>query len=64
MGNMIVADSKNHRLCLFNTEGHFVCNVSLVPEIRRPSGVVVDRENRELYVLTLQGRVAMTKYKL
>ena len=64
MGNMIVADSKNHRLCLFNTEGYFVCNVSLVPEIRRPSGVVVDRENRELYVLTLQGRVAMTKYKL
>eukprot|EP00092_Neocalanus_flemingeri_P020008 GFUD01021668.1.p1 GENE.GFUD01021668.1~~GFUD01021668.1.p1 ORF type:complete len:656 (+),score=243.87 GFUD01021668.1:86-2053(+) len=64
MGNIIVADSRNHRLCLFSMEGKYVCNLSLSPEARRPSGVVLDKENRELYVLTLQGRVAMTKYKL
>eukprot|EP00092_Neocalanus_flemingeri_P024192 GFUD01026239.1.p1 GENE.GFUD01026239.1~~GFUD01026239.1.p1 ORF type:complete len:658 (+),score=221.85 GFUD01026239.1:86-2059(+) len=64
VGNIIVADSRNHRLCLFSMEGKFVCNLSLSPEARRPSGVVLDKENRELYVLTLQGRAAMTKYKL
>jgi len=64
VGNMIVADSKNHRLCLYDTEGKFICNLTLSPEARRPSGVVLDKENKELYVLTLQGRVAMTKYKL
>ena len=64
VGNMIVADSKNHRLCLYDVEGKFNCNLSLSPEARRPSGVVLDKENKELYVLTLQGRVAMTKYKL
>ena len=61
---MIVADSRNHRLCVFNMNGKFVCKVSLSPEARRPSGVVLDKETRELYVLTLQGRFAMTKYKL
>jgi len=64
VGNMIVADSKNHRLCLYDMEGKFICNLTLSPEARRPSGVVLDMENKELYVLTLQGRVAMTKYKL
>jgi len=64
VGNMIVADSKNHRLCLYDMEGKFICNLTLSPEARRPSGVVLDKENKELYVLTLQGRVAMTKYKL
>merc|ERR1712096_294500 len=64
VGNMIVADSKNHRLCLYDMEGKFICNLSLSTEARRPSGVVLDKENKELYVLTLQGRVAMTKYKL
>eukprot|EP00092_Neocalanus_flemingeri_P030596 GFUD01033220.1.p1 GENE.GFUD01033220.1~~GFUD01033220.1.p1 ORF type:complete len:644 (+),score=221.26 GFUD01033220.1:60-1991(+) len=64
VGNMVVADSRNHRLCLFNQEGKFVCNLSLSPETRRPSGVVLDKAKRELYVLNLQGREAMTKYKI
>ena len=64
VGNMVVADSRNHRLCLFTQEGKFVCSLSLSPDTRRPSGVVLDIENRELYVLNLQGRDAMTKYKL
>ena len=64
MGNMMVADSRNHRLCLFTQEGKFVCNVSLNPETRRPSGLVLDIGNRELYVLNLQGKDAMTKYRI
>jgi len=64
VGNMVVADSRNHRLCLFNQDGKFVSNVSLNPETRRPSGVVLDNYNRELYVLNLQGKDAMIKYRL
>ena len=63
-GNMVVADSRNHRLCLYSQEGKFLCKVKLSPETRRPSGVVLDTENRELYVLNLHGREAMTKYKI
>jgi len=64
VGNMLVADSRNHRLCLYTPEGKFLCKVKLTPEARRPSGVVLDVENRELYVLNLHGREAMTKYKI
>jgi len=64
VGNMIVADSKNHRLCVFSAEGKFVCHVSLSPETRRPSGVALDKERRELFVLNLQGKAALTKYRL
>jgi len=64
VGNIIVADSKNHRLCVFSAEGKFVCHVSLSPETRRPSGVALDKERKELFVLNLQGKAAMTKYKL
>ena len=63
-GNIIVADSKNHRICLFAKNGEFKCNLKLDPDIKRPSGVVVDNVKHELYVLLLQGRVALAKYKL
>ena len=64
VGNMVVADSRNHRLCLYSQEGKFLCKVKLSPETRRPSGVVLDTENRELYILNLHGREAITKYKI
>ena len=63
-GNIIVADSKNHRLCVFSGDGKFMSNVSLSPDTRRPSGVVLDKVKKELFVLNLQGKYAMTKYKL
>jgi len=63
-GNIIVADSKNHRLCVFSGDGKFMSNVSLSPDTRRPSGVVLDKVKKELFVLNLQGKFAMTKYKL
>ena len=39
-----------------STHRKFLCKVKLTPEARRPSGVVLDTENRELYVLNLHGR--------
>jgi len=63
-GNMIVADSKNHRICLFDKDGQYKCNLSLNPDVRRPSGVVLDERNKELFVLTLHGRTALTKFML
>ena len=63
-GNMIIADSRNHRLCLFSYAGKFICTLDLNPEAKRPSGIVLDREQKELYVLFLHGSAAMVKYKL
>jgi len=63
-GNIIVADSKNHRLCVFSSEGKYVCDVKLSPPTRRPSGVVLDKESKDIFVLNLQGKLAMTKYRL
>ena len=58
----MVVDSRNHRLCLFTQERKFLCKVSLWPEEGRPSGLLLDSKNRELYVLNLLGKDAMTKY--
>jgi len=63
-GNIIVADSKNHRLCVFSSEGKYVCDVKLSPPTRRPSGVVLDKGTKDIFVLNLQGKLAMTKYRL
>ena len=63
-GNMVVADSKNHRLCLYNKEGVFVSNLKLSPPVKRPSGLLVDRARKEMYVLNLAGSKAMVKYSL
>jgi len=62
-GNIVVADSRNHRLCLFTNTGKFLCKVGLSPEASRPSGVVLDSKNKELYVLNLWGKNAMIKYR-
>merc|ERR1719193_1262960 len=64
VGTMIVADSRNHRLCVFNREGKFVCPVSLSPNTRRPSGVALDNDKKELFVLNLHGKFGLTKYEL
>lgn len=63
-GNVVVADSKNHRLALFDQTGSPLAEVPLTPAVRRPSGLLVDRERRALYVLCLQGQKALVKYDL
>jgi len=62
LGNMIVVDSKNHRLQLFNNNNKVVCPLALDVPVRRPSGAQL--HNGELYVLNLQGSHGMTKYNL
>ena len=51
-----------HDVCV--AQGEFQGRVQMGPEMRRPSGLQLDRERRELYVLTLFGNFALTKYKL
>lgn len=63
-GNMVVADSRNHRVCIYTKEGSFVSDLHLQPPVRRPSGLLLDRERKELYVLNLSGQLAMVKYSL
>ena len=60
---MIVADSKNHRLCVYNAEGQFLNQIQK-PEIKRPSGLVLIPSSRNLFVLNLSGPIALVMYKL
>ena len=64
VGGMAIADSKNHRVCLYSPNGSFVSVMPLDPAVRRPSGLMVDAEKKELYVLCLSGPFAMIKYSL
>ena len=64
VGGMAIADSKNHRVCLYSPNGSFVSVMPLDPVVRRPSGLMVDAEKKELYVLCLSGPFAMIKYSL
>jgi len=61
-GNMIVADSKNHRLCVFNSKRKFLGELKLSPPVRRPSSLLFDSENGFLYVLCLHGALSVVKY--
>ena len=54
VGNMLVADSKNHRLCLHDSNGRFLTEVKLDPSPKRPSGLLLDQENGDIYLLNLQ----------
>ena len=72
VGNMLVADSKNHRLCLHDSNGRFLtevivmwggntieyhgvhAQVKLDPSPKRPSGLLLDQENGDIYLLNLQ----------
>ena len=63
LGNMVVADSRNHRLCVFSPQGKFLGQPKL-PEVRRPSGLVLGHNTRDLFVLNLSGQHALVKYKL
>lgn len=62
-GNMLVADSRNHRLCLFSPTGRFL-GAPRLAEVRRPSGLALCPATRALYVLNLAGSKALVKYQL
>ena len=63
-GNILMADSKKHRLCVINEEGEMVGQLRMVPEVRRPSGLHYDKITGELFVLNLHGRQALVIYSL
>lgn len=64
VGNMVVADSRNHRISVWSKDGRFISNLHLKPSVRRPSGIYLDRYRRHLYVLNLGGSLACVKYDL
>jgi len=64
MGNMLIADSRNHRLCLHDFKGRFLTEVKLDPPPKRPSGLLLDQENGDIYILNLQGDAAVIRYSL
>ena len=61
-GNMVVADSRNHRVSLYSKDGRFVSHLRLNPPVKRPSGLLLDRDRKELYILNLAGNKALVKY--
>merc|ERR1711874_862871 len=63
LGNIIVADSRNHRLQVFNAKGKYQGFVRVDPPVRRPSGIYLDCDEGELYVLNYWGN-SMAKYRI
>jgi len=63
-GNWLVADSRNHRLCVYTGQGVWVGEVRLRPGARRPSGLAMDKDTGEVSVLNLQGKWALTRYSM
>ena len=62
-GNILMADSKKHRLCVIK-EGEMVGQLRMIPQVRRPSGLYYNKISGELYVLNLHGSRALVKYSL
>eukprot|EP00092_Neocalanus_flemingeri_P018804 GFUD01020362.1.p1 GENE.GFUD01020362.1~~GFUD01020362.1.p1 ORF type:complete len:646 (-),score=219.15 GFUD01020362.1:60-1997(-) len=64
LGNWLVADSMNHRLCVYTGQGEWMGEVRLRPGARRPSGLAMDKESGDVYILNLQGQWALVRYSL
>ena len=63
-GNWLVADSRNHRLCVYTGKGEWVGEVRLRPGARRPSGLTLDMDTGEVYLLNLQGKWSLIRYSV
>jgi len=63
LGNMIVADSRNHELKIFNKSRNFCGLIRTGRQLRRPSGILLDAAESELIVLNLWGN-SLVKFKL
>ena len=46
---------------MFDAQGEFEGRVRVGPEMRRPSGLQLDKDKRELYVFTLSANFSLTK---
>ena len=63
VGNMIVVDSRNHRLQIISPHQDCIGVVKPDPPIARPSRIFVDSQSRELYVSNKLSKVVV-KYKI
>ena len=63
VGNMIVVDSRNHRLQIINPDQECIGVVKPDPPIARPSRIFVDSQAGELYVSNKLSKVVV-KYKI
>jgi len=63
-GNWLVADSRNHRLCVYTGQGEWVGEVKLKPGAKRPSALAMDKDTGEVYLLNLQGKWALVRYSI
>ena len=61
-GNMVVVDSRNHRLQVFNNEAEFVGYVASNSQFSRPINIHFDFESRVLFV-TNKGSKAVSKFE-
>ena len=62
-GNMVVVDSRNHRLQVFNSEGEFVGFIVSNAHFSRPMSLHFDFKSRDLLV-TNKGSKTASKYKI
>ena len=63
VGNMIVVDSRNHRLQIIGVDQECAGFVKPDPPFARPTRIFVDPEQRELYVSNKLSKVVV-KYKI
>ena len=61
-GNMVVVDSRNHRLQVFNSEAEFVGFIASNTQFSRPINIHFDFESRVLFV-TNKGSKAVSKFE-
>eukprot|EP00092_Neocalanus_flemingeri_P065635 GFUD01079851.1.p1 GENE.GFUD01079851.1~~GFUD01079851.1.p1 ORF type:complete len:165 (-),score=45.11 GFUD01079851.1:34-528(-) len=63
MGTMMVVDSRNHRLQLIDRDHNFVGLVKVDIPLARPSGIFLDRFNKEIVVSNYLGK-SVTRYRM
>jgi len=63
-GNLIIADSRSHKLVLYSSDLQYVCKLELDPPTNRPTGISLSRDKRSLLVLNLKGSSRLVKYDL
>ena len=61
-GNMVVVDSRNHRLQVINSELEFVGFVASNNQFSRPMGIYFDFETRDLLV-TNKGSKSVSRFE-
>ena len=62
-GNMVVVDSRNHRLQIFNSDAEFIGFIATDAHFSRPMSLLIDFKSRDLLV-TNKGSKTVSKYTI